>query len=468
MVDAGRRAVLVDPRAGEQIVDDRQIGDRVRRQAAARRAVDPLGEGDHLEIGGGRQPPVEGAQQRPAVVGVAAPRVLAVEDHGDDVVAGGRQRVDAGSQHRQPGVGGGLGVGLALEAEADGVAELAVAEEHGELAAVGLDSPRRVPHLGAADVVAPASRAGEHALVGRDPGQPVAGQHRDRRRRHRALGRPHAAGRGAEPAGMRRQRARDLGLGVGGVRERRRQRGGRPVEAGGVAVDEQRQDRVEVGVADQLDPTGGGGRGVGRHHRAQELVLLADHVLDGAPVEAGALLDEALHRHRLAGGQRDGAAPVLDREPGQARPHLQVAQVVGGERAAVAARLVQRAVARVGRDLVAPVGVEEGRDHLGALVVVEDGGVDPGQLERAVGGPVEVVLDLAEQARRQVEGRAGSRLGRDQHRHGDVVAQRVQADPGQAQAAPRPGARQAPVERLVLVPEQGDVRPRAHGERHRR
>ncbi len=108
-------------------------------------------------------------------------------------------------------------------------------------------------------------------------------------------------------------------------------------------------------------------------------------------------------------------------------------------------------------DLRVPVGVEEGREHPLPLALREALGGDHRQLERLVGGPARVVVELRDQDGREVDRRPQAVVLGDPRRHREIVAQRVQAYPRRPVAPSRRGARGERVRRLMLVPHQREV-----------
>jgi hypothetical protein len=93
---------LVDPAAGEQLVDARLLGHGMRRKSAGPVAVEVLGDRDGLHLLVRGQTLVERMQERAAVVAIPTPGVLTVENDGHEVIPvtleASSQRLDRGQE----------------------------------------------------------------------------------------------------------------------------------------------------------------------------------------------------------------------------------------------------------------------------------------------------------------------------------------------------------------------------------
>jgi hypothetical protein len=250
------------------------------------------------------------------------------------------------------------------------------------------------------------------------------------------------------------QRLRQLVAGVLGVPEAPRQGRSRVRLVVRFRVREQRQDRVVVRRRGELDLAALGRRAVGGHDRAQERQLAG-----AQPRLVGLVVPAAL------GGQRAHVGIVrqpVEVEPGELRQHLQVEEVLLGEdgRARVQRRPLRHGAAEVPQLEEARPGrhqhvrhQEERAQGERLLVRRERGGRHQADPQLALRRPVlRVRLQLVDERRNQVEGRVHGRRGCQRLQHAEVVAQRVQAHPGQQERA----VHRVAVRRLVHVPDERD------------
>ena len=114
-------------------------------------------------------------------------------------------------------------------------------------------------------------------------------------------------------------------------------------------------------------------------------------------------------------------------------------------------------------NLVVPVGVEEGGHDPFALLGREAGRRRERQFQ---GGIREAALDVARELpqkhRRQVNGEVHVGVALQQGRHGIVVPERVQPHPREQKPSGGLGAQTIEVERLMLMPQQRQKKPRPH------
>ena len=116
--------------------------------------------------------------------------------------------------------------------------------------------------------------------------------------------------------------------------------------------------------------------------------------------------------------------------------------------------------------LVVPVGVEERRKELLDLCLGQLLCRAPSEIERTVRSAVlEVVVDLAQQNRREIERDVHLVFG-SKGSHRVVVADCVQADPRIPVAPASVRSRRIAVEGLVLVPQPRDIERGPHSEAH--
>lgn len=111
-----------------------------------------------------------------------------------------------------------------------------------------------------------------------------------------------------------------------------------------------------------------------------------------------------------------------------------------------------------------PVGVEEGLQQFPPFGRGEGAGARTGQPQGAVrSAALQIVLQLPEEDGRDIDRRMHIGILRQQVGHAEIVAQPVQAHPREA-VGPVWRRGQVTVERLVVVPEQGEMDSRTHGQ----
>ena len=359
--------VVVDPAAGEQ--PRQRVAWRVLAQEFADR------DGPHARRR--RAALVQLAQELHAAAGVVFPAVLAVQDDADQGRLGAVDRLADVVQVPHEILGRGHRL-AALVVEADGIAEGVVAEDNGQLA-LALAHPVGAVHaLGVDDVaVAVAAdealrRVAEDLLVGGDPLDAVLDQERNHRLADAALGGPHADRRLAEQVGVLRDRPADVHRGVFGVAAgvaRQLALGHRL--AGQLLVEQERQDRVEIGRRGQFDLARLGEPAVQRQDLPQDLQVLVEHALLFRLREVAALGEQFAQGRILLEGERV--------DPGEVEPDLQVPEVAFAEAAqgfaggvaAGGAALVQLGVARERTDHVVRVRHEEVVEQVEAVLLAQ-------------------------------------------------------------------------------------------------
>src|SRR5678815_814545 len=163
--------------------------------------------------------------------------------------------------------------------------------------------------------------------------------------------------------------------------------------------------------------------------------------------------------------QVDHLGPAAQRwtAPRQVKPDLQVTQIVRLESrerftiiatdSPLASLVEQGGVTRIGGDQGAIRNAEEKIEHRKTLVVDEVTRRPAGKLERRVdGAPLDVIIELIQERRHQIDRKMKSCELPGQRRHIVVVLQPVQTNPGQGV----PAISRVSVERLVLMPEERD------------
>jgi hypothetical protein len=158
----------------------------------------------------------------------------------------------------------------------------------------------------------------------------------------------------------------ELAARIVGIAEARRQRHVGVRHAGDIGIAQQRQDGMVIRRGGNLDLAGEGQPTVRRHHPTHNLALLFAHAALLVQGEIAAALDPAAH-FRVVGLE-------FFVEPGQLRPHLHIAQLLGAEQAARpraplgVAHIEELAVARIAIDHVGRIGVERVLQQVVALV----------------------------------------------------------------------------------------------------
>ena len=214
---------------------------------------------------------------------------------------------------------------------------------------------------------------------------------------------------------------------------------------------------MKEGAHRELDLTFGSKPAVLGDDGAHDLELLGEDAVDVRSAEAAAFSHQRRDGRAGPVGQRDLAFPHLFSEPREVEPHLQIAQVLGRERLAVATLLVERAIAGVGKDLVVRVGLEERAENRFLLRLVQPLRGDPRQLPGGIRhASLDVFFELEQEARAEVERQPKAGMLAHDVRHREVVPDGVQPDPRHSRAA---GGRRQPVAvpRLMLMPDDGHV-----------
>ncbi len=326
-----------------------------------------LGNGDGLDLRVFLQSIVEAAQKFPARLAVGLPCVLTVKHDGNHRVAACPEHRFGGRAQAFPQVIGGLGGAHAGVNKPYEVRDAMVAEQQVRVRiaiGVAIDGVKLSRALRAQKslviaVEGKAERSAKHALVGRQPLDPVARGDGQRLVGDAAFRRPHASRPRPESLLVRRQGKLYLLFGVLGMaKTKARQLQSRARLLPGIAVAEQRQNGMVKRRRRQLHLLLAGGFGVSRQDGTDDLHLLADHQFLLAPAEVAALADQLANLR------------LLEKkfvEPRQLRKHLQVgviliAQAVDHE-IEIAPRslhpLVKLAVARIAVDHAFGVGMEQ-------------------------------------------------------------------------------------------------------------
>ena len=201
-----------------------------------------------------------------------------------------------------------------------------------------------------------------------------------------------------------------------------------------------------------LDLARGRQPAVHRQHLAHDLALLLAHAALVGQREIAPAPHPFAHLGVLG--------LVLLVEPGELRPHLQVAKIPRAEQVPRARallplpRTVQLAVARVAVDHALRIGVEGMLQQEGALRVGQVLGRLEGRLEERVHGLARGVLrHLRHHRRHQVEGLPDFRKLLQNPRHAVVILEGVHARPRQLVLA----GSQVLVEGLVHVPQKAQM-----------
>ena len=401
-----------------------------------------VGDGSGDYVGARLELRVEGVQEVVAVARIELPRVLAVEgDHGQEVAVA-LHIADAPQPPHQ--VAGCVGRRHALIVESDDVGELRVAEHHRHRSAFARDSLRLVQVIVAVELAL--DRAREDFLVADHPVKLRLFREPDHRLAHRHLGRPHALRLLAEHALEQALAQLDLALGILAMREvALGQLDLRVGAACRVDVADERQDRVVVRRERELSLA-----------PLRELAVLRDDAADALQLRREKDRLVLFGEVAVLALELGQAGVVLDPHrvaPGEVEPQLEVTDVVVGELGVrrprreleIARRLLhaKRAwrFAHPSQDEVPLLGGKVARRP---LAQVEK------EIDRLF---LAVVLDLRQQRRHQVEGRAHLRVAVEQRRHLEVVLGRAQAHPGQQVRA----GEVVLVIGLVHVPDEGDV-----------
>ncbi len=214
-----------------------------------------------------------------------------------------------------------------------------------------------------------------------------------------------------------------------------------------------------IGRGDDLDLPGLLHLGVQGQNFAHHLQHMVEHNLLIFLAKAFALVHQTVQRF-----VRQNAGV----KPGQVEPDLQVAVILLGERfqslvdrgrVAVAALVQQFLIARVARQNLLPVHIEEALQDK-ALVFFGQlrGGLFSHHPIQVLGPVFQVILDLADEHRREIEGHMHVRVLAHQSAHVVIVL-------GAVHAHPRTGVDPVVVfiiQRLVLVPDQVHIQRLVH------